>query len=413
MYSLENMLYNVYLSDKYTFNMHKKNILALYPHDNLSEIFRMTIREIKNLRKYSQISGLVLSGTIAAGETIRILPDGTAATVLDCSGAQPAPGESLTLNIEHISKLNLTGMVSLAKSPQQTASLFRVKIYWISTSAPIAGRRYAFMFGRQRTYGTINKIKNFNETTKHYTCNILLEDCVAFDPVSENPATGTFIIDSEDKSTLCGIGVIEYALRRGANIHQQFIDISKEARASIKLQKPCVLWLTGLSGAGKSSIANAVEKELYQKGYHTYLLDGDNIRHGLNSDLGFSEEDRVENIRRIAEVAHLMTDAGLIVITAFISPFRSDRAMARRLFAEGEFIEVYIDTPLSVAEGRDPKGLYIKARHGELKNFTGINSPYEAPEHPEIWIDTTQESIQTAAAKIIAELNTRGFITLQ
>lgn len=408
--ALKQAIQNIYISDDFVFNKHKKFILSLYTQPVLSQHFRMTIREIKNLRNYNQISGIVLSGNIQKDQKIKISPTGIIAKILNCSVSAYTPGDSIALTVENTHKLTCSGMIAIADTPAQIASLFKVKIFWMGEKKPIPGRRYAFMFGRQRVYGCLLKIKEFNKETQHYICNINIEEPVAFDPVCDNPVTGTFIIDSEDKTTLCGIGVIEYALRRGSNIHQQFIDISQEARASIKNQKPCVLWMTGLSGAGKSSIANAVEKKLHSRGYHTYLLDGDNIRHGLNKDLGFSEEDRVENIRRVAEVAHLMVDAGLIVMTSFISPFKADRAMARQLFAPSEFLEVYIDTPLEVAEGRDPKGLYAKARSGALKNFTGIDSAYEAPDKPEIRIDTTQLAIDDAAEKIIEMLNNRGII---
>ena len=410
MNSIETIIKDIYIKDGDVFDIYKNQILELYPNSKMSPSFRMTINEIENKRKYTRISGIVLSGVIIPGETIKILPEGLIATVLACSNKEVISGKPLAINIAPVSKLNITGMISTAKNPQQTGMLFRVKICWFSEQAPIVHRRYAFMFGRQRICGSIIKIKDFSDILKHYKCDILLDGCIAFDSASENPISGTFIIDSEDKNRLCGIGAIEYALRRGSNIHQQFSDISKEARAIIKTQKPCVLWLTGISGAGKSTIANAVEKKLYQRGYHTYLLDGDNIRPGLNRDLGFSEEDRVENIRRIAEVAYLMADAGLIVIAATISPFKSDRAMVRRLFTKGEFFEIYVDTPLSLAETRDPKGLYVKARNGEIKNFTGIDSPYEPPNNPEIRIDTSYDSIKTATSKIIMMLFSHGVI---
>jgi bifunctional enzyme CysN/CysC len=202
--------------------------------------------------------------------------------------------------------------------------------------------------------------------------------------------------------------MLHFALRRASNVHWQALDVNKSERAAMKGQRPCVLWFTGLSGAGKSTIANLVEKKLHSLKRHTYLLDGDNVRHGLNKDLGFSEADRVENMRRITAVANLMVDAGLVVITSFISPFRNERQMARSLFAEGEFIEVFVDTPMSVAEERDPKGLYGKARRGEVKNFTGIDSPYEAPENPELRIDTTVESPEQSAERVVAYLRERG-----
>jgi bifunctional enzyme CysN/CysC len=241
-------------------------------------------------------------------------------------------------------------------------------------------------------------------------CNVSLDRQIAFDPYDEIRDTGGFILIDRLGNHTVGAGLIHFALRRSQNIHMQHVDLDRAARAGLKGQKPCVLWFTGLSGAGKSTIANLVEKKLFAMGRHTYLLDGDNVRHGLNKDLGFTDADRVENIRRVGEVARLMVDAGLIVITAFISPFRSERQMARALLAEGEFIEVHIDTPLEVAEQRDVKGLYRKARRGELKNFTGIDSPYEVPEHAEVRIDTTALSCEQAAELLVEELRQRGML---
>jgi bifunctional enzyme CysN/CysC len=241
-------------------------------------------------------------------------------------------------------------------------------------------------------------------------CELELDRPIAFDPYGENRDTGGFILIDRLTNHTVGAGMLKFALRRAHNIQMQYIDVDKAARAGLKGQKACVLWLTGLSGAGKSTIANLMEKKLHGMGRHTYILDGDNVRHGLNKDLGFTAEDRVENIRRIAEVAKLMVDAGLIVITAFISPFRAERGMARALLAEGEFIEVFVDAPLAVAEERDPKGLYRKARRGEIKNFTGIDSPYEAPEAPEIHIDTMTVSAEDAVERILAALRRMGLI---
>jgi bifunctional enzyme CysN/CysC len=227
---------------------------------------------------------------------------------------------------------------------------------------------------------------------------------VAFDPYKANRETGGFILIDRMSNNTAGAGMLHFALRRAHNIHLQHVDVDKAARAALKGQKPAVVWLTGLSGAGKSTIANLVEMKLLALGRHSYLLDGDNVRHGLNRDLGFTDEDRVENIRRVAEVAKLMVDAGLIVITAFISPFRAERAMARGLMGDGEFIEVHVDTPLDVAEQRDVKGLYKKARRGELRNFTGIDSPYEAPETPELRVNTVTCTAEVAAVQVIDKL---------
>jgi len=233
---------------------------------------------------------------------------------------------------------------------------------------------------------------------------ITTDRAITFEPYAENRTLGGFILIDKITNSTVAAGMLQSALRRAENVHWQALDITREARASLKTQRPAVLWFTGLSGSGKSTIANLVEKKLHAMGKHTFLLDGDNVRHGLNKDLGFSEADRIENIRRVGEVARLMTDAGLIVISAFISPFRADRDLARSLIPEGEFHEVFIDTPLAVAEARDVKGLYKKARSGALKNFTGIDSPYEAPQDPEIRIDTTRVSPEDAAELIVAKL---------
>jgi bifunctional enzyme CysN/CysC len=235
-------------------------------------------------------------------------------------------------------------------------------------------------------------------------CELELDRVIPFEPYRENRALGAFILIDRLTNNTVGAGLINFALRRSQNVHWQAVDVDKQLRARQKGQKACVLWLTGLSGAGKSTIANCVERKLAAAGRHTYLLDGDNVRHGLNKDLGFTAQDRVENIRRVAEVSRLMVDAGLIVLVSFISPFRSERRMARELFAPGEFLEVFVDTPLAEAERRDVKGLYRKARRGELKNFTGIDSPYERPEAPEIRIDTTALDAESAADRIIAYL---------
>jgi bifunctional enzyme CysN/CysC len=235
-------------------------------------------------------------------------------------------------------------------------------------------------------------------------CELELDRAIPFEPYGENRALGGFILIDRLHNGTVGAGLITFALRRSQNVHWQALDVDKQARSGLKGQKACVLWLTGFSGAGKSTIANRIEKKLTAAGRHTYLLDGDNVRHGLNKDLGFTAQDRVENIRRVAEVSRLMVDAGLIVLVSFISPFRSERRMARELFAPGEFFEVFVDTPLAEAERRDVKGLYRKARRGELKNFTGIDSPYEAPESPEIRIDTTTLTPEQAADRIVAHL---------
>ncbi len=287
------------------------------------------------------------------------------------------------------------------------------------------GRPYLMKIGAKTVAATITRPKykiNVN-TLEHLAaptlelneigvCNLHLDQMIPFDAYRENRDTGSFILIDRLTNNTIGAGLLHFALRRSQNIHWQAIEVNKQAHAALKGQKPAVIWFTGLSGAGKSTIANLVEKKLHALGRHTYLLDGDNVRHGLNKDLGFTEADRVENIRRVAEVSRLMVDAGMIVLVSFISPFRAERRMARTLVDKGEFCEVYVDTPLGIAEQRDPKGLYGKARRGELKNFTGIDSPYEVPENPEVRIDTTIDAPEEAANRIVAHLRSMGILEL-
>ncbi|HXW09919.1 MAG TPA: adenylyl-sulfate kinase, partial [Steroidobacteraceae bacterium] len=288
----------------------------------------------------------------------------------------------------------------------------------------LPGRPYWIKIGTRQATATITEPKykvNVN-TLEHLAakklelneigvCNLSLDQSIAFDSYQDCRETGSFILIDRLSNATVGAGMIHFALRRSQNIHWQALDVNRKSRAAIKGQRPAVLWLTGLSGAGKSTIANLVEKKLHALGKHTYLLDGDNVRHGLNRDLGFTDADRVENIRRVAEVSKLMVDAGLIVLVSFISPFRAERRMARALFGPGEFHEVHVDTPLSIAETRDPKGLYKKARRGELKNFTGIDSPYEAPESPEIYVDTTRNASEQSAEAIVEYLERGGWLS--
>ena len=241
-------------------------------------------------------------------------------------------------------------------------------------------------------------------------CNLSTGKALVFDPYAENSETGSFILIDRFTNNTVAAGMIEFGLRRATNIHWQALSIDKVARAQLKGQQPCVLWFTGLSGSGKSTIANMLEKRLHALGRHTYLLDGDNIRHGLNKDLGFTDADRVENIRRVAETAKLFADAGLIVMVSFISPFRSERRMARELFQDGEFVEVYVETPIEVCEARDPKGLYRKARAGLISHFTGIDSDYEVPEQPELAINASNTTAEALADLLLAELRRRHVV---
>jgi len=309
-------------------------------------------------------------------------------------------------------------------APIEIADQFEATIVWLSAAPLLRGRGYTLKMGGHTATATINPLKykinlstldRIAATTLSHkeigVCNLHLDRDLPFAPYKVSREAGGFVLVDRVSGETVGAGMLHFALRRAQNIVWQNLDVNKAARATLKGQRPCVLWYTGFSGAGKSTIANLVDKRLHAGGRHTYLLDGDNVRHGLNRDLGFTDADRVENIRRIAEVAKLMVDAGLIVSTAFISPFRAERQMARALVADGEFIEIFIDTPLGVAEQRDPKGLYKKARRGDLKNFTGIDSPYERPEAPELTIDTTAHSPETAAEAVVAYLQGRGFVS--
>jgi len=371
-------------------------------------------------------AGTVVSGSVSPGDRLRVLPSGResrVARIVTMSGdlERAIAGQSVTLTLEDEIDVSRGDVLCPAGSPASSADQFETTIIWMSDEPLLPGRPYWMKIGTKQVTATITEPKykvNVN-TLEHLAakkltlneigvCNVSTDQPVAFDPYAENRDTGGFILIDRLSNATVGAGLIHFALRRSQNIHWQALDVNRAARAELKGQKPCVLWFTGLSGAGKSTIANLVEKQLHAIGRHTYLLDGDNVRHGLNRDLGFTDTDRVENIRRVAEVAKLMTDAGLIVMVSFISPFRSERRMARSLFDFGDFYEIHVDTPLAEAEKRDVKGLYAKARRGELKNFTGIDSPYEPPEKPEIYIDTTRNSPEESAALIVEQLREAG-----
>lgn len=373
-------------------------------------------------------SGTITSGVIKPGDRIRVQPSGTeseVARIVTYSGdlEQAIAGQSVTLTLKDEIDISRGDVISIADSPAETADQFESTIVWMSEDALLPGRPYLLKVGTQTVTASITDIKHqVNINTLEHTavkqlelngigvCNISLDRAIAFDDYKANKDTGGFILIDRLNNTTVAAGMLHFALRRSQNIHYQHVDVNKAVRAKAKGQTPSVLWFTGLSGAGKSTIANLVEQKLHALGNHTYLLDGDNVRHGLNKDLGFTDADRVENIRRIGEVSKLMVDAGLIVLTAFISPFTSERRMAREQLGEGEFIEVFVDTPLAVAEERDVKGLYKKARRGELKNFTGIDSAYERPASPEIHLQAAELSADDAADLVIAELRKRGII---
>jgi bifunctional enzyme CysN/CysC len=372
--------------------------------------------------------GQVASGTLVPGQRIRVQPSGRETRVarivaFDGDRERAVAGESVTITLEDEVDLSRGDIVSAADSPAEVADQFECTLVWMADEPMLPGRPYLIKIGTRTVGATVTEPKhkvNVN-TLEHLAaktlalneigvCNIALDRPVPFDAYADNRATGGFIVIDRLSNHTVGAGMLHFALRRAHNIHLQHLDVDKAARSAIKGQKPAVLWFTGLSGAGKSTIANLVERKLLALGRHSYLLDGDNVRHGLNKDLGFTAADRVENIRRVAEVAKLMVDAGLIVLTAFISPFRAEREMARSLLAEGEFIEVHVDTPIEVAEARDVKGLYAKARAGRLKNFTGIDSPYEPPTAPELRVDTAAMSAEEAAEQVMALLRARGLL---
>jgi bifunctional enzyme CysN/CysC len=395
-----------------------------------SRPFRMPVQWVNRPDQHFRgFAGMIVSGVVKKGDRIKTLPSGhesrvTRIVTQDGDRDQGITGQSVTLTIEHEIDISRGDVLVSGDSPAGVADQFQTTIIWMNEEPMLPGRPYLMKIGTRTVGATITSLKykvNVN-TLEHLAatkldlneigvCNIGIDRQIPFDPYTENRETGSFILIDRLTNDTVGAGLIQFALRRADNIHWQALDVNKIARANLKGQKPCVLWFTGLSGAGKSTIANLMEKRLLSAGKHTYLLDGDNVRHGLNKDLGFTDVDRVENIRRVAEVARLMVDSGLIVLVSFISPFRSERRMARELVAEGEFIEIFVDTPLAEAEKRDVKGLYKKARRGELQHFTGIDSPYEEPEHAEIRIDTMSSTPDEAVDQIVAKLASAGILS--
>jgi len=373
-------------------------------------------------------SGEITSGVVRPGDKVRVLPSGRESTVerivtFDGDLEQAAAGQSITLSLADEIDISRGDILAAASSPPAVADQFEAHIIWMSEAEMLPGRPYLLKIGARTVNATLAQPKykvNVNtlehsaaktlELNEIGVCNLNVDRPIPFDPYVESRDTGGFILIDKFTNGTVACGLLHFALRRSDNVHWQALEINKDARALQKSQRPAVLWFTGLSGSGKSTIANIVEKKLYELGRHTYLLDGDNVRHGLNKDLGFTDADRVENIRRVSEVSALMVDAGLFVLVSFISPFRAERRMARERVGDGEFIEIYVSTPLAVAETRDPKGLYAKARRGELSNFTGIDSPYEEPEAPEITIDTETMSAEQAADQIIDYLRSNDFL---
>jgi bifunctional enzyme CysN/CysC len=391
--------------------------------------FRMPVQWVNrpNL-DFRGFSGLISSGVVRPGDAVRVEPSGRTSTIArivtrDGDLDQALAGQSVSLTLNDEVDCSRGDILAAATAAPEVADQFETTIVWMADEPLLPGRPYLLKIGARTVSAQITEIKheiNVNtleeraakqlELNGIAVCNLSLDRPIGFDPYSEVPDTGGFILIDRMTNATVGAGMIRFALRRSQNIHWQALDVTKATRASDLGQKSAVIWFTGLSGAGKSTIANLVEKKLRFEGKHTYLLDGDNVRHGLNRDLGFTDADRVENIRRVGEVAKLMVDAGLIVLTAFISPFRSERRLARELLGRGEFFEVHVDTPLAVAEARDVKGLYAKARSGALKNFTGVDSPYEAPESPEIVVDTASMTPEAAAEMIVERLRDGGYL---
>ncbi|WP_029008375.1 sulfate adenylyltransferase subunit CysN [Azospirillum halopraeferens] len=371
-------------------------------------------------------SGTIVAGRVRPGDAVAVLPSARTSTVarivtMDGDLEEAVAGQAVTLTLTDEIDVSRGDVIAAAGARPEVADQFAAHVVWMNDHAMMPGRGYLLQFGTHLVGGQITEIKHkVNVNTLEHTagkrlelnevgfCNLALDHPVPFDAYAECRETGSFILIDRVTNATLGCGTITFALRRAQNIHWQPMTVDKAARAAAKGQKPCILWFTGLSGAGKSTVANLVEKKLHAGGYHTYTLDGDNVRHGLNKDLGFTEEDRVENIRRVAETARLFVDAGLIVLVSFISPFREERRMARSLVGADEFLEVWVDAPLEVCEQRDPKGLYAKARKGTIANFTGISSPYEPPENAELVLAAGEHDPETLADQVVAALKARG-----
>jgi bifunctional enzyme CysN/CysC len=393
--------------------------------------FRMPVQWVNrpNL-DFRGFSGEIVGGSVQPGDTVRVVPSGRESTVerivtQDGDLAEAMAGQSVTITLTDEIDISRGDVIAAASAPPGVADQFECHIVWMAEEAMLPGRPYLMKIGTRTVTATVAQPKykvNVNtleqmaaktlELNEIGVCNINLDRAVPFDPYADNRDMGGFVLIDRFTNATVAAGLIHFALRRSDNVHWQAVEVDKLARAHLNGQQPAVVWFTGLSGAGKSTIADAVEQKLHALGRHTYLLDGDNVRHGLNKDLGFTDADRVENIRRVAEVSKLMVDAGLIVLVSFISPFRSERRLARDLLELGEFVEVFVDSGLDVAESRDRKGLYAKARKGELKNFTGIDSPYEEPESPEIHLDASGAiSPEEAADQVIEHLRQAGVLT--
>jgi bifunctional enzyme CysN/CysC len=387
------------------------------------EPFRMPVQWVNRpSADFRGFSGLIARGAVRVGDLLRVLPSGRSSRVAGLmsgggTAALAVAGESVTISLADEIDVSRGDVLAAADAPPAVANRFEATIIWMHEQTLVQGRAYLLKQGTKTVTATLAPIKHRIDVNTLEelpakrlalndigVCGVELSSAIAFEPYRDSRALGGFILIDRLTNDTVGAGLLHHAERRSQNVHWQALDVNKHARARLSHQKPCVLWFTGLSGAGKSTIANLVERQLHADGRQTYLLDGDNVRHGLNKDLGFTDEDRIENIRRVGEVARLMVDAGLIVLVSFISPFRAERQLARSLVEPGEFFEVFVDTPLATAEARDAKGLYKKARRGDLPNFTGIDSPYEPPENPELHLDTAALSPEAAAALVIARL---------
>ncbi|MEM8713156.1 MAG: sulfate adenylyltransferase subunit CysN [Planctomycetota bacterium] len=394
---------------------------------DVTKTFRMPVQWVNRPSSdFRGFSGYISRGSIGVGDKISVLPAGTSSTVKSLLGPDgelktAAAGQSVTVCLNDEIDASRGDLLAASADVPKVADQFRTTIVWMHDEPMLPGREYLMKIGAKTVCVSVAEprhkinVNTFEELPARTlelndigVCNVNLDQAIAFDHYGENRQTGGFILVDRLTNNTVGAGMIDFALWRSDNVKWQDLDVDKGARSIAKGQKPCVVWFTGLSGSGKSTIANVLETKLHAAGHHTYLLDGDNVRHGLNKDLGFTDADRVENIRRVSEVSRLMTDAGLIVLVSFISPFRSERKMAREALGTDEFVEVFVDTPLEEAERRDVKGLYAKARAGEIKNFTGIDSPYEAPVTPDVHVKTMDCSIEDAADQIMAELKSRG-----
>jgi|LNAP01.1.fsa_nt_gb bifunctional enzyme CysN/CysC len=377
-------------------------------------------------QNFRGFAGTIAAGRVQPGDAVVVLPSArrsTVARVFGPNGEVPSAraGQAVTLTLADEIDISRGDVIAAAGDPPEVSDQFAAHVLWMDDAALLPGRPYWLQIGARTVSASISEIKHRIDVNTQEAlaakrlqlnevgvCNLSLDEPIAFEPYARNRALGGFILIDRQTNATVGAGTLDFALRRAGNVHWQHLDVDKAARARIKGQTPKVLWFTGLSGAGKSTVANLVDKRLHALGYHTFILDGDNVRHGLNRDLGFTDEDRVENIRRVVEVARLMADAGLIVLVSFISPFRAERQMARERFAPGEFIEVFVDVPLAVAEARDVKGLYAKARAGQIPNFTGIDSPYQAPEHPEVHLHAAEQPPESMVAQVLARLGLDG-----